>query len=177
MLSRAIDEVNADMTAIRVRKEASKTTLVGVISRVHANNTYDIDISDGGKEIQVLKGNIQCDGPLRVGAKVKLNKNREAPSPEEYEQLRKLKAACHRRIGSLYVSYKKYKEAEDHILKYMSYLEKNPVSVSQKNEVAYTCSVLACIYDQLGRAEEAAKMDFQAIEVATEARTMDLNVT
>lgn len=173
VLSRAIDEVNGDMAAMRARKQAAKGAYVGVISEVHPNNTYDIDYDDGEKECNVKAENISCDGILKRGARVKIGVSKVPPSAEEYEQLRKLKAACHRRIGSLYVSYGKYKEAEDHVLKYMSFLEKVPESVAQKNEMAYTHSVLACIYDQLGRSEEAAAMDFKAIQGATAARKLE----
>ena len=173
MLSRAIDEVNADMAAMRARKQAARRPTVGVICKVHSNRTFDIDYGSGDVEAEVKQENLSSDGALAVGAKVKVSAAVVAPTAEEYEQLRKLKAMCHRRIGSLYVSYGKYKEAEDHVLKYMSYLEKTPVSVAQKNEIAYTYSVLSCIYDQLGRSEEAYQMDYKAIEGAAEARKID----
>lgn len=170
VLSRAIDEVNTDMSTMRARKQAAKKPFSAVIVKVHSNNTYDVDYDDGEQETHVGRSSIICEGALKLGAKVKVGDAKNSPSVEEYEQLRKLKAACHRRIGSLYVSYGKYKEAEDHVLKYMSYLEKLPASNGKLNEIAYTCSVLACIYDQLGRLEEAARMDYRAIEEATNAR-------
>ena len=73
VLSKAIEEVNTDMADMRQRKATAKSAL--------------LNPQDGVKT------------PPRPNTAPQKSEAAVLPTAEEYEQLRKLKASCHRRIG------------------------------------------------------------------------------
>lgn len=86
---------------------------------------------------------------------------------EEYEHLKKVRTNCQRRIGSLYKATGKYKDAEEHVKKYISRLERQTSTPTVKREKANAYSLLASIYDLTGKSEEAMAADQKALELAT----------
>lgn len=86
--------------------------------------------------------------------------------PMEFDHLKKMKALCHRRIGSLYRLTNRLKDAEEHIKRYISIIERSTPSDSVKRETSLAYSLLTSIYDAMGKTAEAQEADKVAIELA-----------
>ena len=93
---------------------------------------------------------------------------RTATQSLEFDHLKKMKALCHRRIGSLYKLTNRLKVAEEHIKRYISIVERTNStdldSVRRETSLAY--SLLTAIYDAMGKTAEAQAADKVAIELA-----------
>ena len=97
-------------------------------------------------------------------------------SQEDIDKLKKMKAQCHRHIGSLFYTTGRYKEAEDHLRKYIYLIEKqqslneNTPSVNEalNKDKSAAYSLLASIYDRLPNCQnEAIMADKKALECMT----------
>jgi hypothetical protein len=84
----------------------------------------------------------------------------------EFDHLKKMKALCHRRIGSLYKLTNRLKDAEEHIKRYISIVERMPSTDAVKRETSLAYSLLTAIYDAMGKTAEAQAADKVAIELA-----------
>jgi len=84
----------------------------------------------------------------------------------DFDYLKKMKALCHRRIGSLYKLTNRLKDAEEHIKRYISIIERGATSDVVRREISLAYSLLTSIYDAMGKTIEAQGADKIAIEVA-----------
>lgn len=93
---------------------------------------------------------------------------RTAAQSLEFDHLKKMKALCHRRIGSLYKLTNRLKDAEEHIKRYISIVERTSSSDvdAVKRETSLAYSLLTAIYDAMGKTTEAQAADKVAIELA-----------
>jgi tetratricopeptide (TPR) repeat protein len=84
----------------------------------------------------------------------------------EFDYLKKMKALCHRRIGSLYKLTNRPKDAEEHIKRYISIVERGSSNDVVRREISLAYSLLTSIYDAMGKSMEAQAADKIAIELA-----------
>lgn len=84
----------------------------------------------------------------------------------EFDHLKKMKALCHRRIGSLYKLTHRLKDAEEHIKRYISIVERGVSTDAVKRETSLAYALLTSIYDAMGKTAEAQAADKEAIELA-----------
>jgi hypothetical protein len=91
----------------------------------------------------------------------------------EFDHLKKMKALCHRRIGSLYKLTNRLKDAEEHIKRYIYIVERMSPTPIVKREASLAYSLLTAIYDAMGKAAEAQASDKIAIELAASMGRLD----
>jgi tetratricopeptide (TPR) repeat protein len=91
---------------------------------------------------------------------------RTASQSLEFDHLKKMKALCHRRIGSLYKLTNRLKDAEEHIKRYINIVERGTPTDIVKRETSLAYSLLTAIYDAMGKPAEAQAADKTAIELA-----------
>jgi tetratricopeptide (TPR) repeat protein len=84
----------------------------------------------------------------------------------EFHHLKQMKALCHRRIGSLYKLTHRLKDAEEHIKRYISIVERMSSTDAVRRETSLAYSLLTSIYDAMGKLAEAQASDKVAIELA-----------
>ena len=90
----------------------------------------------------------------------------KSSNPLDFDHLKKMKALCHRRIGSLYKLTNRLKDAEEHIKRYISIIERTTSSDVMRRESSMAFALLTSIYEAMGKTAEAQAADKTAIELA-----------
>mmetsp|Transcript_12566 Transcript_12566/g.12979 ORF Transcript_12566/g.12979 Transcript_12566/m.12979 type:complete len:356 (-) Transcript_12566:99-1166(-) len=160
VLSKAIEMLNSDLIYAKNHRSSSN-------SNIMANNSPSNSASN---PISSSSPNTIPSTNTIITTTATTNSNNTKISfvtAQEFEQLKKMKGYCHRRLGSLYKLLGRFTEAEEHVKKYISILSRQGNNSTIRREKANAFALLATIYELMDKREEAMIADKQALELVS----------